>query len=139
VSKRLAILLVASWAPGCGYFVSGTWDDDPRNWSRAFESEKPPDVVVVHSQYSRYPHWSYEFHYYFHIRANAALSRQLFTENRLVRVSAGWYRPPTAPAWFARGPMERYDIWAFADEPRRDFRVLVERKTGDLFVTDQQF
>jgi hypothetical protein len=134
--KLAGVLLIAGCAAGCGYFVSGTWDDDRKNWARAFESEKPPDVIVVRSRYSRFPHWTYECEYYFHLTASAALSRQLFGENRLVR--SVWTRRQQAPAWFAPKSVEHYDTWAFAGEPQREFRVLVDRSTGDLFITDQQ-
>jgi hypothetical protein len=63
--------LVALCMAGCGYFASGTWNDDPRNWSRAFDTVKPPEVVVVHSTYSRFPHWTYEYEYYF-VRGRAS-------------------------------------------------------------------
>jgi hypothetical protein len=43
---------------GCGYLKSGTWEDDPANWERAFRSAKPEDVAVVHSRCWRSPHWS---------------------------------------------------------------------------------
>ena len=44
-----AALLVATLAAGCGYVRAGTWVDDPGNWSRAFQSTKPADVSVIHS------------------------------------------------------------------------------------------
>jgi len=74
MSRLTGMLLVVCCTAGCGYFASGTWDDDSKNWTRAFDTSKPPDVVVVHSRYSRFPHWTYEFEYYFHIAPNAALS-----------------------------------------------------------------
>ena len=57
----------------CGPVKFGNWTDDPDNWGRAFQSSKPDDVEVVHSYYYRSPHFTYEFSYYFHIRANRAL------------------------------------------------------------------
>ncbi len=139
--KLVGMLLIVSCAVGCGYFASGTWDDDSRNWTRAFQSVKPPNVVVVHSRYSRFPHWTYECEYYFHIAANSDLSRQLFEENRLVRLDAPhspWPRPVSAPAWFAPKSIRDYDTWGFAGRPHSEFRVFVDRSTGDLFITDQQ-
>ena len=63
-------LPVAIVIAGCGYFMAGTWEDDPGNWGRAFESTKPPDVAVVHSKYWRSAHWTYEFEYFFEIAPN---------------------------------------------------------------------
>ena len=137
MAKLVGMLLIAWCTAGCGYFASGTWSDDPKNWSRAFDTVKPPDVVVVHSLYSRFPHWTYEYEYYFHVAANAALSRQLFGENRLARIQAAWDCPLNAPAWFAPKSLREYETWAFAGEPQRAFRLLVDRSTGDS-TTDQQ-
>ena len=72
---------------GCGYFTAGEWDDDPKNWGRAFRSEKPAEVVVVHSRFVQTPHWSYEFAYFFEIEPDAALREQLFAENELTRLT----------------------------------------------------
>ena len=89
--------------------MSGTWDDDPKNWGRAFRSTKPPDVRVIHSRYWRSAHWSYEFQYFFEIAPNAGLKQQLFAANKLRRlvgdeaVAARANRFRDAPSWFARG------------------------------------
>jgi hypothetical protein len=48
VSMLIEILLGCA---GCGYFAAGTWEDDPHNWDRAFNSRKPDDVIVVHSKF----------------------------------------------------------------------------------------
>ena len=74
-----------------GEVASGTWSDDPKNWSRAFDTVEPPEASSWCTRcYSRFPHWTYEYEYYFHVAANAALSRQLFGENRLARIQAAW-------------------------------------------------
>ncbi len=139
--RLVGTLLVVSCTAGCGYFASGTWDDDDRSWSRAFDSVKPPGVVVVHSRYSRFPHWTYEYEYYFHIAANPELLRQVFAKNQLVRLDAPdarLDRPPEAPAWFVPKGMRDYDAWRLAENPQSDFRLFVDRITGDVFITDQQ-
>ena len=137
-----AVLLLLALLPtvSCGYLKAGQWDDDPDNWKRAFRSRKPADVVVLHSRYERSPHFTYEFLYFFEIRANEALQRQLFTENNLHRLQA----PEVAilggkPDWFAPKPLDSYDIWGFADEPTRNFRVLIDRSSGNIFLADYQF
>jgi hypothetical protein len=138
----LAFFLVL--AAGCGYLKSGTWEDDPGNWQKAFRTIKPDDVVVVHSRYWRSPHWSYEAGYMFEIAANDALRQQLFRENRLVRLEG----PAAAdskqlcftecPPWFAPKAIEQYDVWGYAEEPKGNFRVLIDRDTGTIFMTDFQ-
>jgi hypothetical protein len=128
----------------CGYVKSGAWDDDPNNWERAFETTKPPDVVVVHSHYWRSPHFTLEFGYYFEIERNASLREQLFSRNDLREVTGGeaervmgdvFGKPP---AWFAPKPAASYAMWVFRDQPGRHFRVLVDRETGTIFLGDYQ-
>lgn len=68
--------------------MAGTWEDDPGNWSRAFQSTKPPEVAVVHSKYWRSAHWTSEFEYFFEIAPNPQLKAQLFGENN-VRQATG--------------------------------------------------
>lgn len=139
-NSKVTLLLLLG-ALSCGYISSGTWEDDPKNWKRAFRSTKPPDVVVVHSKYYRSPHWSYEFQYFFHIRANTSLEQQLVRDNHLRKLSGDELATVKdyfgdSPAWFAPKPADQYDIWKFTDERNRNFRVFIDRKTRDLFLTD---
>ena len=39
--SRSLLLAATLLSTSCGYVKSGTWDDDPRNWKRAFRSGKP--------------------------------------------------------------------------------------------------
>jgi hypothetical protein len=140
---RIRLLVFAALVSvGCGYFVSGTWEDDPGNWGRAFQSTKPPDVVVVHSKYWRSPHWSYEFEYYFEIAPNAGLKRQLFSANKLRRVTGSEAEKirgkvlPNAPAWFAPKRVAEYEVWVFDNEPDRHFKLLIDSASGQMFLHD---
>jgi hypothetical protein len=143
--KRIVVLLIAVVVAGsCGYVRSGTWDDAPENWSRAFQSTKPADVVVVHSRYWRAPHFTYEAGYLFEIQPNAAMREQLFSRNRLRRLVdaevAKASRPcfGECPSWFAPKPLDEYELWVYADEPDSDFMVLIDKKTGSIFLGDYQ-
>ena len=145
--RRKAAIVVAVLillATGCGYVMSGTWDDDPKNWGRAFQSTKPPEVLVVHSKYWRSPHWSYEFQYFFEIAPNADLKKQLFTANKLRRltgkeaVEARAKVFGDAPPWFAPKGLASYEVWVFADEPERKFKVLIDKSSGHIFMNDYQ-
>jgi hypothetical protein len=125
--------------------MAGTWVDDPDNWSRAFQSTKPADVAVVHSKYWRSPHWTFEFEYFFEIAPNQELQEQLFSENKLRRITgeeaakAKEHNSDAAPVWFAPKAASEYDIWVFDDEPNRNFRVLIDKKSGVVFLSDYQF
>jgi hypothetical protein len=144
-SRTRVVLLVAMLvAAGCGYVRSGTWDDVPENWGRAFESTKPDAVVVVHSRYWRAPHFTYEAGYMFETQPNAALREQLFGKNRLRRLSDAEVAIAErscfseCPPWFAPKPLDQYEIWAYTDHPESDFRLLIDKTTGHLFMADYQ-
>jgi hypothetical protein len=136
--------VVLALSTGCGYVMSGTWDDDPKNWGRAFQSTKPPDVRVIHSRYWRSPHWSYEFEYFFEIAPNAGLKQQVLTANKLRQLvgeeaaAARGNRFRDAPSWFAPKSLESYEVWVFADEPGRNFTLLIDRASGHMFMNDRQ-
>jgi hypothetical protein len=121
---------------------SGTWEDDPKNWDRAFRSDKPGDVIVLHSRYWRSPHFTFEFEYFFEIKAHEGLRKQLFTMNGLVKLGGAEASKAfqdvfaDRPPWFLPKTVNKYDVWIFHDEPRGNFRVFIDRETGDLFLTD---
>jgi len=138
-SRAFVTLFAIATSLSCGYFLSGVWDDDPENWNRAFHSVKPADVVVVHSRYWRAPHFTFEGGYYFEIEPNEALRNQLFTENRLRKLTHKDMRTHgDAPLWFAPKSLDAYEIWGYADEQHDHFRVLIDRQTGRLFLSDYQ-
>lgn len=129
---------------GCGYFMSGKWEDDPRNWHRAFGSVKPPDVIVLHSSYWRSPHFTFECQYFFEIQSNAALRKQLFEENRLIRMEGKQASEAKGdnfgepPGWFAPGDTDQYEVWIYQDEPRGHFKLLIDKRAGTIFMSDYQ-
>ena len=135
----LTLTFLTAVTVGCGYFMAGTWEDDPKNWKRAFSTSKPENVTVVHSRYWRSPHWTYEVTYYFELEPNVELKKQLFSENDLQELapdSAGI--PDSKPVWFAPKPLSQYEIWRYADQPVGNFRLLFDRKTGNMFLMDYQ-
>lgn len=129
---------------GCGYFMAGTWEDDPDNWARAFNSTKPNDVIVVHSRYTRFPHFTYEFEYFFHIKANVELHDQLLKGNDLIHVEdidedkQFLWLNIKRPAWFLPKPPEEYDMWRCQDRAQCAYMVLIDKDNNDIFITDSQ-
>lgn len=144
--RRTEVMIAfAVLGASCGYLKSGTWEDDPRNWGRAFDSEKPTYVEVVHSKYWRSPHFTYEFEYFFEISdRRGEFKKELFSRNSLVKL------PPSEaaeardhcfgepPPWFVPRAAAEYDVWVYCDLPRGNFRVFVETKTGSVFLADHQ-
>ena len=132
------VLLILS---GC--HRSGTWTDDPKNWQRAFKSKKPKDVVVVHSKYWRSPHFTLEFRYFFHIKANQALHKQLFESNDLICIEGSNAVPDALdkvhdrPDWFVPKPAEKYEVWEYKEKTIGNFKVFIDRENQDLFLADE--
>jgi len=114
--KRTEVMFAfAVFGASCGYLKSGTWEDDPRNWGRAFDSEKPIYVEVVHSKYWRSPHCTYEFQYFFEISDKSGeFKKELFSRNALLKL------PPSEaaeardrcfgepPPWFVPRPADGF-------------------------------
>jgi hypothetical protein len=138
----IGLCIAEAMATSCGYFAAGTWTNDPRNWERAFDSKQPHDVVVVHSEYTRFPHWSYEFRYCFEIAANSALQEQLMSRNKLRRIDDrevnGVQQTQGNPSWFLPKDSSQYDGWVFDGDPNRNFRVLIDRESGAIYLSDRQ-
>jgi hypothetical protein len=123
---------------------SGTWNNDPRNWERAFRSTKPADVVVEHSQFWRSPHFTHEYQYFFHIRRNNDLRTQLFEANRLRKIEGderdSLFRDyfGDKPSWFIPKASDSYDVWVYELPGDGHFRIFIDRVSRDLFLTDYQ-
>jgi hypothetical protein len=143
-SSLALFLLIMLFNAGCGYFVAGTWEDDSGNWNRAFQSTRPPDVTVVHSKYWRSAHWTYEFQYFFEIAPNQPLRDQLLTSNKMRQATgeeATQIRMTVfgdAPSWFAPKGVSEYEVWVLEGERDRHFKVLIDRKSGAMFLNDYQ-
>ena len=140
--RRTFIVLLLMCLTGC--HESGTWQDDPGNFERVFNIEKPVDVTVVNSWYWRSPHWTYEFAYFLHIRGNVDFQDRLIQRNKLKRMPAGGEKNDITnfadekPAWFIPGTLDQYEIWTYVDRPSNSFRVFIDRRTGDIFLSDHQ-
>jgi len=135
------VLAVALFGLGCGYFRSGTWEDDSGNWSRAFGSRQPSDVTVLHSKYWCSAHWTYEFQYFFEVAPNTRLRDELL-KGKLRQVSgeaASKARKDLVgdvPSWFAPLDVTDYELWVTEDSPDDHRMVLIDRKSGVMFLTN---
>jgi hypothetical protein len=126
-------------ATGCGYFSSGTWEDDPENWKRAWGSAKPAEVVMPHSWYWRSPHWTREEAYFFQFQWQEELFKQLVASNgmRPAERTVGKPDPDPAycvdkPGWFVPPSTAGYEIWRC--DPSADCWLFRETRTKELFL-----
>ena len=121
---------------------AGTWNNDPKNWLRAFNEEQPAEVRVVHSKYWRSNHFTVEYIYYFEVEATPAWKEKFFTKQDLTQVSPATARSfrtnvhdDGTPSWFAPDPVARYDVW---DQAGYFGSVWVDKTNGHIFFYDMQ-
>ena len=139
--RSLVAILAVVFLTGC--HESGTWKDDARNWKRIFREAKPDHITVVHSWFWRSPHFTYEYEYYLHVQKHADLQRRLLTLNSMIEIvgekelrdATAW--PGRRPDWFAPKPVAQYQVLMYSNAPNSEFRLLIDRETGDLFLTDR--
>ncbi len=142
--RVFALTLLLGLCVGC--HRSGTWNDSPKNWERAFGQKPPPDLKIVHSSYWRSPHFTLEFEYFFQIEPSEKL-RKGFNEAGKLRPFTPSTKEETEaiqrffhqkPEWFLPRSLEHYEIWK-GDPSDRDydnFRLFIDRETGTMFMTD---
>ena len=119
--RRFAIgsaALLVSMLLATAFFRAGTWEDDPGNWARAFETAKPADVVIPHSWYWRRPAWKRKEVYFFQFRWNERLFEQLTSKHAMSLVEQREARPPLGqkycvdkPGWFPPESAAGYETW----------------------------
>jgi hypothetical protein len=121
---------------------AGTWEDDPKNWYRAFNEEQPAEVKVVHSKYWRSDHFTVEFVYYFEVEATPEWREKFFAKRTIQPVSpatARSFRTDThsgdTPNWFAPDPVDNYDVW---DKAGYFGSVWIDKTNGHIFFYDAQ-
>jgi hypothetical protein len=132
-------------AAGCGYFTSGTWEDDPENWERAFHYSKPNDVVVVHSRFSRFAHWTNEYEYFFQIEPNEKFLDNILSANNLEIIDKKIYQEffldPgfNRPAWFLLKDLDHFKVWGYKDFKLNHFLVFLDNEDQSIFLYNRQF
>ncbi len=117
------------------YIGAGTWDDDPRNWYRAFQEEQPPEITVCHSRYWGSAHWTEEHIYHFEIQAPPEWTAQFLSDNRAETTTSNWrFENNTSLPWFLPGPAEDYNVWCCTVRESRGVRVYVNKRTGRIYL-----
>jgi hypothetical protein len=134
---RILIILSCSLVlVSCG----GKWDEDAKNWNRAFNGQTPPaDVKIVHSRYYRSPHFTYEAYYYFELTApQTFLDAWLkgLVQETPSKENLGLL--PDKPDWFLPKAIESYEMWRLADNTNSYFRILRDKETGAIFAKDSE-
>lgn len=126
-----------------GCHESGTWQNDTKNWKRAFGSAQPKDIKIVNSWYWRSPHFTYEFEYFFQLGPNDAFRQKVIGSGNLLDITPATKAEGeeaqrffhSKPTWFIPKAIDQYEIWR-GKPPQENFRIFIDRATGDLFLTD---
>jgi hypothetical protein len=128
---------------GCGYFQSGTWEDHPKNWKRAFGESKPADgITVLHSWYIRMPHFTAEFAWFFELKVTDATLTKIKKNPELRQLTASsesdirrrLYKP--APAWFLPKPLTEYEVYRMG--AAGNFLIFIDRSGGPSYWSAYQ-
>lgn len=118
---------------GCLGGSSGTWNDDPKNYGRAWGVSKPDDVVMVHSWYWRSPHFTREEAYFFEFQKHPQLLQSFIAANGMTpavfEASKGFAMEK--PSWFLPKPFEAYEAWY---QPTGDAWAFRDKETGEIFI-----
>nr|BAJ07084.1 hypothetical protein [uncultured bacterium] len=132
---KLLIVPVLVLATACGYFKSGTWEDDPKNFRRAWGVPPPEGMNVIHSWYRRSAHFTREEVYYFELVGDPAFAEAFAEVNNMATADPATLEGHgfcfDRPEWFAPEHPDRYHVWV---GPRRSSLVLREEESDRIFV-----
>jgi hypothetical protein len=117
----------------------GTWVDDPRNFKRVFDFDKPPDIAVIHSYYWKSPHWFVEYRYFIALAGPRKFGDGLTHPSLMIPASPDQVKSESCgekPDWFLPKPLSKYDGWI--PKEKAGYRVFRDQEEGTLFVCDQR-
>jgi hypothetical protein len=113
MNKRVYIIfLIAITCFNCG---SGTFENDPDTWYKAFGENPPEQVEIINSRFWKSAHWSYEFELYVEFKAtndfinSYFLKRFDFKETTKPKLDLGF--KDEKPNWFVSNKFEQYSIY----------------------------
>lgn len=114
---------------------AGVWEDDPKNWSRAFGADQPAEISVIHSKYWKSNHFTDEFAYFFEVQASPewknAFLKQLNVEPVPASKARGFrVNSDLTPSWFTPDPIDAYEVW---DKPGHSGSVWITKTNGHMF------
>src|SRR4051812_43557804 len=95
-------------------FWAGRWEDDSKNWKRAFNATIPKSVSVVHSLYWRTPHFTREDGWTFQLAVSPDYRKKLFEHYKLRSAKPDERSriedlKKEKPAWFIPKPAASYE------------------------------
>jgi hypothetical protein len=132
-------ILMIFLAGCCGYCSSGTWEDDQKNFKRAWGYSKPSEIEMVHSWYWRSAHFTREEAYFFQFQWHEQLFQELVSKNAMKHVEYNGSSDVIAPQfcfdkpqWFIPKPIQAYQTWTC--EPDADCWLFRDVDTNEIFL-----
>lgn len=129
--STVTVLLSLMLTIGCGYFKGGAWEDDPKNFQRAWGMSPPEGLRVLHSWYFRSAHFTREEVYYFEIVGIQEFAEDFAEVNGMVLAEPESLERFSfcveRPSWFAPKDPEHYRIWT----SRQPSGIVLQEKVGD--------
>lgn len=136
----LLVALFAGYKFTEGYWKAGTWNNDPNNYERAFNSKQPKEIKVINSKYTRYPHFTLEQEMYFEFVLPDSIKRNwikngwdtvsVSDKNELIEKIK--YNSPT---WFIAESLTKYKLYYVVNESYEfpNNIMAIDTTTGHIF------
>jgi hypothetical protein len=130
-ANLLPLVSLTILGTGCCIIWSGTWEDDPKNFDRAWGVAKPADLEMVHSWYWRSPHFFREETYFFEFRKNDEFLQGFVAVNNM---EPEVFDPRCGfsvqkPSRFLPKPLDAYGAWSNGQA-----WLFSDRETGEIFI-----
>ena len=137
--SKILIILTSFIAISCGYVNSGTWVDDPDNWERAYNEPKPDNIEIIKSEFTRYPHFTYEFDFYVQIKPNVEVIRGFLGTRNLKQIEySDIVTAGQTPNWFVPGEQSDYEIYR-SQNNFDNLELFINHQTGEIFWIESQY
>lgn len=136
MTRILYFIIICTTLSSCGYFNSGTWEDDTESWNKVFGEDVPKEVEIVHSRFWKSAHWSYEFEVFFELKTTHSFFKNYFINNngvkKVKKLEFQDHYFQEKPNWFLPKTIENYVIWTNENE---NLKIFVDKKTYHVFYT----
>ena len=132
---RSFAIFVTLLSVGCNYSSSGTYIDDPRAWTWAFDKPRPSDGVTVNrSRYWSSSHFTAEYVWHFDLSLTDEAVAELLSNPDIERVDTAQSVDDLVlerPAWFLPDGESGYTAYRF--NKSSSFVMYVNAETGRSF------
>ncbi len=116
--------------------------DDTIVWKRILGTARPTGVVTVNTYHWQSAHWTDEYQYFIQIEKNSILLKKLIAQLDLIKLAdkkdIDMALENSGPAWFVPNNKDSYEIWVKKGRGNIEFRLIIDKKSKDLFIAGFQ-